>query len=117
MGLIQSAHDTSEGGLLVTVLESAFAGELGCALELTRNGLRLDGLLFGETAGRIVVSVEPEGAGSLEKLAATHRVPLTPLGTALGTRIRVQVDGATLVDLPASELKDLHASALELSLN
>ena len=33
MGLVRSAHDPSEGGLLVAVLESAFGGEMGCRLE------------------------------------------------------------------------------------
>ena len=117
MGLMLSAHDTSEGGLLVAVLESAFGLDQGCRLELSRNGLRLDGLLFGETAGRIVVSVEPEGEGSLAKLAATHRVALTRLGTTGGARTLVQVDGASVVNVPAEALKGIYSSALERALN
>jgi phosphoribosylformylglycinamidine synthase len=116
MGLVQSAHDPSEGGLLVAVLESAFGGDLGCRLELCRGGLRLDALLFGESAGRIVVSVESEGESSLAKLAATHRVSLTRLGSAGGTRATVLVDGATVLDAEAAALKEVHASALERAL-
>lgn len=55
--LIQSAHDCSEGGLFATLLESAMAGNLGFELDLPE-GIRKDVLLFGESAGRIVVSVK-----------------------------------------------------------
>jgi phosphoribosylformylglycinamidine synthase len=116
MGLIQSAHDTSEGGLLVAVLESAFGGNLGCRLDLTRGDLRLDGLLFGETAGRIVVTVEPEAEGSLAKLAATHRVSLTKLGLTGSPYIVVQVDGELVVDTEAAQLRAIHEGALEAAL-
>ena len=116
MGLIQSAHDTSEGGLLVTILESAFASDMGCRLELTRGALRVDGLLFGESAGRIVVTVAPEGEGSLAKLAATHRMPLTRLGVTGGLHTVLQLDGDVIVDVETSDLKAIHANALELAL-
>ena len=66
--------------------------------------------------GRIVVSVEPEGESSLVKLAATHRVSLTRLGSTGGTRATVLVDGATVLDAEAGALQELHASALERAL-
>jgi phosphoribosylformylglycinamidine synthase len=116
MGLIRSAHDTSEGGLLVAALESAFGGAMGCALDLDRGGLRLDALLFGESAGRIVVSVEPDGEESLVKLVAIHRVPLARLGVTGGDKIAVRVDGQPVVAAGAAELREIHASALELAL-
>ncbi|HEX9009069.1 MAG TPA: phosphoribosylformylglycinamidine synthase subunit PurL [Holophagaceae bacterium] len=120
LGLIRSAHDTSEGGLLVAVLESAFGardGEgMGCQLMLSKGVLRLDSLLFGETAGRIVVSVSPEAESSLATLCRTHRVPLAKIGTTGGPRITVAVDGQPLVDAEAAGLKGLHGEALEAAL-
>ena len=116
LGLIRSAHDTSEGGLLVAALESAFGGDMGCQLLLSRGGLRLDGLLFGETAGRIVVSVSAEGEGSLATLCATHRIPCAKIGSTGGSRITLAVDGQPLFDAEAADLKRLHAEALEKAL-
>jgi phosphoribosylformylglycinamidine synthase len=116
MGLVRSAHDTSEGGLLVAILESAFGGNMGCRLVLERRGLRLDSLLFGESAGRIVVSVAPEGEDSLAKLAQVHRVPLTRLGVTGGQALRLQVDGEPLLDLDAAGLRAIHETALERAL-
>ena len=116
LGLIRSAHDTSEGGLLVAALESAFGGAMGCQLMLSRGALRLDGLLFGETTGRIVVSVGPEGEGSLATLCATHRVPFAKIGTTGGVRVTLAVDGLPVLDADAAELRGLHAGALERAL-
>jgi phosphoribosylformylglycinamidine synthase subunit PurL len=116
LGLFRSAHDTSEGGLLVAALESAFGGGLGCQLLLNRGTLRLDSLLFGETAGRVVVSVNPEGEGSLATLCAAHRVPFAKIGTTGGSRVTLAVDGQPLLDAEASALKGLHEGALEEAL-
>jgi phosphoribosylformylglycinamidine synthase len=120
LGLMRSAHDTSEGGLLVAILESAFGAKdgegMGCQLMLSRSGLRLDALLFGETAGRIVVSVGPDGESALQSLCAAHRVPLQKLGTTGGKRVTVAVDGQPLLDADAAELKGIHAHALEEAL-
>ncbi len=116
LGLIRSAHDTAEGGLLTAILESAFGGTMGCQLMLAKHDLRLDSLLFGETAGRIVVSVNGEGESALKALCETHRVPFTKLGTTGGARVTVAVDGQPILDADAAELRDIHANALELAL-
>jgi phosphoribosylformylglycinamidine synthase len=116
LGLIRSAHDTSEGGLLVAALESAFGGGMGCQLMLQKGALRLDSLLFGESAGRIVVSVAPDGEDALRTLCATHRVPLAKIGVTGGKRVTVSVDGAPILDADAAELAGIHADALERAL-
>jgi phosphoribosylformylglycinamidine synthase II len=80
-GVINSAHDISEGGLFVTLCESGFAGNLGFSIN-TDNNLRKDAYLFGEGQSRVVVSV---GA---EKMEAFKRVlkhfNATELGVVTG---------------------------------
>ncbi len=116
LGLIRSAHDTAEGGLLTAILESAFGGGMGCQLMLSRGGLRLDSLLFGESASRIVASVSPDGESALKALCETHRVPFAKLGTTGGPRVTVAVDGQPLLDADAAELAEIHEAALERAL-
>jgi phosphoribosylformylglycinamidine synthase len=116
LGLIRSAHDTAEGGLLAAILESAFGGDMGCQLMFAKGGLRLDSLLFGESASRIVVSVSPEGESALKALCETHRVAFAKLGTTGGTRVTVAVDGQPVLDAEAAELAALHETALERAL-
>lgn len=80
-GILLSAHDCSEGGLAVTLAESAILGDVGFEGSVELVG-RLDAALFGEAQGRIIVSVRDE-AGRVDRLAALaaeHGVPLASLG-------------------------------------
>ena len=116
IGLFRSAHDTAEGGLLVAALESGFGAGMGCQLMLNRRGLRLDSLLFGESAGRVMVSLSPEGESALKALCETHRVPYAKIGTTGGSRVAVSVDGEPLVEAAARELKGIYENALPVAL-
>ncbi|MDH3685502.1 MAG: phosphoribosylformylglycinamidine synthase subunit PurL, partial [Myxococcales bacterium] len=55
-GWLRTAHDTSEGGLAVALAECCLTGpeRVGAEVSLT-DPIRPDALLFGETAGRVVV--------------------------------------------------------------
>jgi phosphoribosylformylglycinamidine synthase len=59
-GLIESAHDVTEGGLFVTLVESAFHRELGFSVNCQDKNIRRDAYWFGESQSRIVVSVKKE---------------------------------------------------------
>ncbi|MBN1553712.1 MAG: phosphoribosylformylglycinamidine synthase subunit PurL [Phycisphaerae bacterium] len=68
--LVRTCHDLSEGGLAVAAAELAFSGGLGVEISLTNMPTAADGLaakLFGESAGRFLVEVEPEKASEFEK--------------------------------------------------
>src|SRR5579871_48102 len=58
-GLVDSAHDCSEGGMAVAVSEKAFAKGVGARVNLTSDGLPSEFVLFGEDASRILVSCDP----------------------------------------------------------
>jgi phosphoribosylformylglycinamidine synthase len=110
-GLLRSAHDTSEGGLAVTLAECCFRGEemgLGARLELPA-GLRDDVLLFAESPSRMVVTTRQ--AARLEELAKSHGVPCMSLGVVGGDRVALTSGGRTLLDLPVAEL---HAAWMSL---
>src|SRR6476620_11684572 len=57
--VIESAHDVSEGGLVVTLLESAFVADLGFKVAAAKSDIRRDAYWFGEAQSRVVVSVTP----------------------------------------------------------
>ena len=91
-GLIKSAHDCSDGGLAVALAESCVADErrpVGAAIRLPQPRIRLDALLFGESAGRIVVSCEPHHVERLEQLARQHAVPAAVIGRVGGARLSI----------------------------
>ncbi|MEM9991678.1 MAG: AIR synthase-related protein, partial [Bacteroidota bacterium] len=78
-GLIQSAHDISEGGLFVTLLESAMASDFGFEVE-TDNNFRKDAYLFGESQSRVIVTVEADKENTLINFLNTNNVAFSSLG-------------------------------------
>jgi phosphoribosylformylglycinamidine synthase len=90
-GLLRSAHDCAEGGLLVTLAEAAIGGPyassgLGATIELDgyADGVPLEGLLYGEDMGRVVVSCAPGAAGEILALCGEHAVPAFRAGSVAG---------------------------------
>ncbi len=58
--LIDSAHDISEGGLLITLLESSFNRELGFDVKAVDTEIRKDAYWFGESQSRVIVTVNAQ---------------------------------------------------------
>jgi phosphoribosylformylglycinamidine synthase len=111
-GLINSAHDCSEGGLGVTVAESCLANGLGFVSREWEFEGRLDAALFGEAQSRIIVSVAPKSARKLEKLAARYQIAAKRLGTVGGKRMILK----GYIDLPLKKLGEAWWDGLEKSL-
>jgi phosphoribosylformylglycinamidine synthase len=111
-GLVQSAHDLSEGGLAVAVAESAIASPTcgsvdpktgppkGAEIHLKESGIRPDALLFGESQSRILVSAFPEKLPEIEKMAKQAQVPFEKIGVVTGDRLVIH----PYISLPVSEL-------------
>jgi len=77
--VIQSAHDVADGGLYVTLVESALSNGLGFDME-TDSAIRKDAFLFGEAQGRVVVSVAPDDQERFIEMMATSEVDFSLLG-------------------------------------
>ncbi|MEM1322067.1 MAG: phosphoribosylformylglycinamidine synthase subunit PurL [Bacteroidota bacterium] len=84
--LIRSAHDISEGGVFVSLLESAMASGLGFKVT-TGAQLRSDVFLFGESQSRVIVTVRPEQVQAFENQMASTSVPIRKLGEVFGNEI------------------------------
>ena len=119
-GLVQSAHDCSEGGLLVTLAECCLthpSAQFGATVILTQDRLRLDALLFGESPSRVVVSVKPEHIKPLRELVQNSGVPCTELGQVTQGNMDISVRGAhdrpvCQISMPLSEMSDQWHHAL-----
>ena len=88
-GLISSAHDCSEGGLAVALAECCVLGQLGAAITLEQEDLAAAKLLYGESHGRIVMSLLPEHLGRLQELAETLEVPLAVIGQVQAQTLQI----------------------------
>ena len=85
--LIQSAHDISEGGLFITLLESGFVAGLGFEAAQEDVSLRADAFWFGESQSRVVVSVSPSKQHAFETLLAASGTQSVCLGNVKGTDV------------------------------
>jgi phosphoribosylformylglycinamidine synthase len=78
--VIKSAHDVSDGGLFITLVESAMPNGFGFEIE-SDSSVRKDAFLFGEAQGRVVVSIAPEEQERFVELMATSEVEFSLLGS------------------------------------
>ncbi|MCA6364951.1 MAG: phosphoribosylformylglycinamidine synthase subunit PurL [Bacteroidetes bacterium] len=90
-GLIESAHDCADGGLFITLLESAMPSGIGFRIT-TAEGVRKDAFLFGEAQSRVVLSVKPGSEAALEQIAAQHGVAFSKIGTTGGSNCVINGD-------------------------
>ncbi len=109
--LIQSAHDVSDGGVLVTLAESAFPRGLGFDVK-SDAGIRQDAMWFGEAQSRVIVSVAPAKKAAFEAHLAGLGIKSSQLGTVKGTDM--VVDGQVVSSL--AKASGSYFTALETAL-
>lgn len=122
-GLLRSAHDCSLGGIAATAAECGFREErlgapLGCELELPEvheDGelVRDDALLFGESAGRVLVSCSQKNEARLVELAGEYGVPVIECGEVTDSRLTLRRGGMILVDEDMNNLHQAWAGGFE----
>jgi phosphoribosylformylglycinamidine synthase len=108
-GLVDSAHDCSDGGLSIAIAESCFSSyrreAVGCEVNL-EGELSTAAMMFAETPSRMVLSAEPENLKAIRELAAANRVVCRVLGNTGGKRLVIRVNGEAIVDRPIAEVEN-----------
>ncbi len=106
--LVASAIGIERGGLALALAKSSMAGMLGFDADLAALGssLRGDILLYSESQGRILVSVNPKERAAFEK--AMQGVFCAPIGT-------VREDGAVRINNEKKALVETTVEALQRS--
>ena len=114
-GLLQTAHDCSDGGLAVALAECCFSshgrGALGATVTLDGE-LSVAASLFGETPSRVLVSFEESQRTRLERIAAQAGAPLKVIGRVGGSRLRINTGGTERISQDVSELEALWRDSL-----
>ena len=105
---INSAHDISEGGLAITLLESGFHRNLGFAVQ-ANTAIRNDAFWFGEAQSRVVVSCSAEQLNHIEAAAQKAGIAVTVLGAV--TSGNIEVNGEAWGNIEA--WKNLYDTAIE----
>ena len=110
-GLLTAGHDRSDGGLVTTLLEMAFAGDVGIDVDVpASDGVGPLAALFAEELG-LVMEVD---ADDLEEVLAAFRradVPASAIGRTLaGPDVRIAVDGRDVLSGDVRALRDVWES-------
>ncbi|HKP73653.1 MAG TPA: phosphoribosylformylglycinamidine synthase subunit PurL [Pyrinomonadaceae bacterium] len=107
-GLLRSAHDASDGGLAVALVESCFSTlnrpSIGASVDLSA-ALSPAAELFAETPSRIVVSFAESARARLEAIADQLDCPLAVIGRVGGGELRITIDGQPAVTHAVTDLE------------
>ncbi len=115
LGIVNSAHDLSEGGLVVALAESAMSDSkkmLGASIELKKDGIRKDELLFGEAPSRIVLTLDKDNLTKLQDIASKNNISCQVIGAVEGNSLNIKIDGAVAINAPVSKLNEAWRNAI-----
>jgi len=111
-GLVESAHDCSEGGLAVALAESCISNSaklIGAKVDLAGERMRADALLFGESQSRIVLSAKPKNVKKILQIAKKNKTPVAIIGEVGGNKLVIN----RLVNLSVNDLYKAWHNAIE----
>jgi phosphoribosylformylglycinamidine (FGAM) synthase-like enzyme len=115
--LIESAHDCSEGGLAIALAECTFDnGGIGVTANIAgeaAGAFSVNAVLFGESASRIVISVDPDRLDTVLSAATAAAIPAVEIGNTGGDRIRISVGGRSAIDSAVADAERAWATAIE----
>jgi phosphoribosylformylglycinamidine synthase II len=106
--LLKSAHDISDGGLIVAIIESCFGeiSSMGVSLDFSCEGKRKDEILFGEAPSRVLISVKGDNKKAVQQLILEKGIKVSHIGTIGGDRLKVKLNGENVVDVKVNELRE-----------
>ncbi|MFJ9849491.1 phosphoribosylformylglycinamidine synthase subunit PurL [Streptomyces sp. NPDC101150] len=106
-GMVDAAHDLSDGGLIQALVESCVRGGKGARL-VVPDGIDPFVFLFSESAGRAIVAVPRSEELRFTDMCGARGLPATRIGVIDGEEIDVQGQ----FGIPLSELKDAHEGTI-----
>jgi len=112
-GWLRTAHDLSEGGLLIALAEACFGRRrlLGAHVEVPLAGADL----FSESQGRAIVACPPATLERLLRAAEEAGVPAREIGEVGGADLEVRAGGQTL-KAPVAGLHEVWSTELPIAL-
>ena len=102
--LFAAAHDLSQGGLAISLIEMVLRHNVGATITLDNVGIAL----LSETPGRVVVAVTTEKVSELQTLAKQHSIPVAKIGATGGDAL--VINDATI---GLSELRTAHTGTFK----
>jgi len=115
-GLVNSAHDCSEGGLAVALAECCVSNKekmIGANINRLNYDLRADALLFGESQSRIILSCSNDSVEKIRKIAKKFKTPFSVIGKTCGRVLRILKAEEELIYLSLEDLYEEYNGSLK----
>ena len=107
--LVASAHGIYRGGLGVHLAMVAMGGNLGMHIDLTgvpvENVNRNSVILFSESAGRFIITIDPENRESFESILKEHIFACIGTVTEKQDFVLNGLDDKNIINVPVKDLK------------
>lgn len=115
MGLLASSVSVTRGGLITALTKMSLAGQLGLDINLEKIPSKNQEILFSESAGRIVVSIDPKNKKQFESYLG--EIPYYQLGIVTqNKKIQIKgISGDTIIDLPLQKIYSSYKSTFAQS--
>ena len=110
-GVLDSAHDCSEGGVAVALSECCFQNGVGAKIELSSSDLTAVCVLFGEDASRIVISCDT----LISRIGPAGEADL--LGETVPDVLEIKLDNKVVISAPVSLLHGAYEGSLQKALS
>ena len=102
--LVNSVHDISSGGILVTLCEMCIAGKIGAKIKVPQNNLGIHKYLFGEDQSRYIIEVSKKNKNEVSKILEENNIYYDIIGMTQNDRISLENE----FDVKLSELDELN---------
>ncbi len=117
--LVSSAHDVSDGGIVISLAESCISSGLGARCHFPSTKTRIDRLLFGEGGSRILVTISPDKVSQWKEALQffdNHNLEVLP-AMQIGEVVKnpflsIIQDFSDLIQLPITDLNDIYENAI-----
>ncbi|WP_235438893.1 AIR synthase-related protein, partial [Streptomyces yangpuensis] len=106
-GMIDAAHDLSDGGVIQALTESCLKGGNGARV-VVPEGLDAFTFLFSESAGRAIVAVPRSEELRFTDMCGARGLPVARIGVVDGDEIEIQGE----FSLPLAELREAHEATI-----
>ncbi len=112
-GWVASAHDLSDGGLAVALMEKSIFSGLGAQITLDLPGQSTTEQLFSEAQSGILLSVTPENMAQVRQTLNDSNIPVYHLGTVGGDRLVID----DFAEIRVEKLKEIYEGVLPKALS
>jgi phosphoribosylformylglycinamidine synthase len=115
-GLVESVHDCADGGVAVALTEKAMPKGVGARVNLASGSLFAEFALFGEDAGRILISCDPGQVARIKEVGEKFGVSAEAIGETIPETLEISLDGKVVIAAAVSDLSVAFENALESAL-